>query len=158
MRVLAPDDAADLIQLAPEAQRAQLLDMLDTATRQEVTALLAYKEDQAGGLMSPRFARLRPEMTVDEAIGYLRRQAAKLETMYYAYAVDSEQHLLGVVSFRDLFSADRTKTVRDAMRTRFVTATEEMDQEALARLFSRASSPRHSGSGWARPYARNRDD
>ena len=135
-RVLAPDDAADLIQLAPEAQRAQLLDMLDTATRQEVTALLAYKEDQAGGLMSPRFARLRPEMTVDEAIGYLRRQAAKLETMYYAYAVDSEQHLLGVVSFRDLFSADRTKTVRDAMRTRFVTATEEMDQEALARLFS----------------------
>ena len=110
--------------------------MLDTATRQEVTALLAYKEGQAGGLMSPRFARLRPEMTVDEAIGYLRRQAAKLETMYYAYAVDSEQHLLGVVSFRDLFSADRTKTVRDAMRTRFVTATEEMDQEALARLFS----------------------
>lgn len=136
MRLLAPDDAADLIQLAPKTERDHLLDQLDSATRQEVTALLAYKEDQAGGLMSPRFARLRPEMTVDEAIGYLRRQATHLETMYYAYAVDAEQHLLGVVSFRDLFSADRAKTVRDIMRTRFVAATEEMDQEEVARLFS----------------------
>ena len=136
MRLLPPDDAADLVQLASETHRAQLLDLLDTATRQEVTALLAYEEDQAGGLMSPRFARLRPEMTVDEVIGYLRRQAAQLETMYYAYAVDSEQRLLGVVSFRDLFSADREKTIRDVMRTRFVAATEDMDQEAVARLFA----------------------
>jgi magnesium transporter len=136
MRLLAPDDAADLIQLAPEEQRPHLLELLDDTTRREVTALLAYKEDQAGGLMSPRFARLRPDMTVDEAIGYLRRQAAHLETMYYAYAVDSEQRLLGVVSFRDLFSADREKTVRDVMRTRFTAATEDMDQEVVARLFS----------------------
>jgi magnesium transporter len=136
MRLLAPDDAADLVQLASGTQREHLLDHLDTATRQEVTALLAYKEDQAGGLMSPRFARLRPEMTVDEAIAYLRRQASQLETMYYAYAVDPEQHLLGVVSFRDLFSADREKRVRDVMRTRYVAATADMDQEAVARLFA----------------------
>jgi magnesium transporter len=136
MRLLAPDDAADVIQLAPESDRAELLDMLDPATRQEVTALLAYKEDQAGGLMSPRFARIRPEMTVDEAISYLRRQAAHLETMYYAYALDPEQHLRGVVSFRDLFSADRAKKVQDVMRTRFIAATDNMDQEDVARLFS----------------------
>jgi len=136
LRLLAPDDAADLVQLAPEDMRPHLLEMLDAATRQEVTALLAYKEDQAGGLMSPRFARLRPEMTVDEAIGYLRKQAAQLETMYYAYAVDAEQRLLGVISFRDLFSADREKRIRDVMRTRFVAATADMDQEAVARLFA----------------------
>src|ERR1700730_3349145 len=120
MRLLPPVDAADLVQNAPQDQRTQLLELLDDTTRREVMALLAYKEDQAGGLMSPRFARLRPDMTVDEAISYLRRQAAQLETMYYAYAVDSDQRLLGVVSFRDLFSADRAKTVRDVMRTRFV--------------------------------------
>ena len=50
-----------------------MLALLDETTRNEVTALLAFKEDEAGGLMSPRFARLRPEMTVDEAISYLRR-------------------------------------------------------------------------------------
>jgi magnesium transporter len=136
MRLLAPDDAADVLQVAQPNQRDGLLVMLDDATRNEVMALLAYQEDQAGGLMSPRFARLRPEMTVDEAISYLRRQATQLETMYYAYALDNAQHLLGVVSFRDLFSADRTKTVRDAMRTRFISVTDDMDQEAVAREFA----------------------
>ena len=136
MRLLPPDDAVDLIQAAPESRRALLFDLLDEVTHREVSALLAYKQDQAGGLMSPRFARLRPDMTIDEAIGYLRHQSAQLETIYYSYAVDQEQHLLGVVSFRDLFSADREKTVRDVMRTKFVSASEEMDQEAVARLFA----------------------
>ena len=75
MRLLPPDDAADLIQHVPEAERDGLLSLLDDTTRNEVTALLAYAEDEAGGLMNPRYARLRPEMTVDEAISYLRRQA-----------------------------------------------------------------------------------
>jgi magnesium transporter len=134
LRLLAPDDAADLLQLAPQQDRSALLDQLDDLTKREVTALLAYKEDAAGGLMSPRFARLRPEMTIDEAISYLRRQAPQLETIYYAYALDEAQHLLGVVSFRDLFSADRNRLVREAMRTEFVAATEDMDQEAVAKL------------------------
>lgn len=136
LRLLAPDDAADLLQLATEDRRQTLLSQLDEMARREVTALLAYKEDEAGGLMSPRFARLRPEMTIDEAISYLRRQAAQVETIYYAYALDDGQHLLGVVSFRDLFSADRMKTVRDVMRLQVVTVTAETDQEALAKLFA----------------------
>jgi magnesium transporter len=136
LRLLAPDDAADVVQLAPSEQKSALLANLDDATRQEVSALLAYKEDEAGGLMSPRFARLRPDITVDEAISYLRRQAGQLETMYYAYALESDQRLVGVVSLRDLFSADRTKLVRDVMRTHFVSVTEEMDQEEVAKRFS----------------------
>jgi magnesium transporter len=136
MRLLAPDDAADAIQEASEEDRPALLDLLDDTSRREVAALLAYKEDAAGGLMSPRFARLRPEMTVDQAIAYLRRQAPEIETIYYAYVLDHEQRLLGVVSFRDLFAAQREKTVREVMRTDFVAATEDMDQEAVARLFA----------------------
>ena len=75
MRLLPPDDAADVIQEAPDEEREGLLALLDDQTRREVTALLAYAEDRAGGLMNPRYARLRPDMTVDEAISYLRRQA-----------------------------------------------------------------------------------
>lgn len=136
LRLLAPDDAADLVQIASQDRRTKLLGQLDETARREVSALLAYKEDEAGGLMSPRFARLRTEMTIDEAISYLRRQAAQVETIYYAYALDDGQHLLGVVSFRDLFSADKSKTVREVMRVQMVTATEETDQEALAKLFA----------------------
>src|SRR5262245_21804483 len=93
IRLLPPDDATDLIQEAPEEERPRLLSRLDDYTRREVGALLAYKEDEAGGVMSPRFARLRPEMTIDEAISYLRKQAQQVETIHYAYVVDPEQRL-----------------------------------------------------------------
>jgi magnesium transporter len=136
MRLLPLDDAADVIQAAPEEERDGLLALLDESSHKEVAALLAYAEDDAGGLMNPHYARLRPEMSVDEAITYLRRQAReRLETIYYVYVLDPEQRLLGVVSFRELFFAPPTKTVRDIMHTDVVTAHEEMDQEALSRLF-----------------------
>ncbi len=136
MRLLPPDDAADVIQAAPPEERDGLLGMLDDQTRREVTALLAYAEDRAGGLMNPRFARLRPDMTVDEAISYLRRQARDvLESIYYGYVIDDEQRLLGVVSFRELFAADAGKRVREVMRTNVIAVREDQDQEAVSRLF-----------------------
>lgn len=137
MRILPPDDAADVVQQAPPEHRRALLDLLDAPTRNEVNALLAYAEDRAGGLMSPRYARVRPDMTVDEAITYLRQQArANVETIYVAYVLDDEQRLLGVVSFRDLFAADPKVCVRDVMRTDFVRTTDQEDQEAVSRLFA----------------------
>jgi magnesium transporter len=136
MRLLPLDDAADVIQAAPDEERQSLLALLDDSAHREVSALLAYAEDEAGGLMNPDYARLRPEMSVDEAITYLRRQAReRLETIYYVYVLDPAQRLLGVVTFRELFSAPPTKTVRDIMHTDVVTAHVDMDQEALSRLF-----------------------
>jgi len=137
MRLLEPDDVADVIQEAGEDNKQALLGLLDAPTRKEVLALLAYAEDEAGGLMSTRFARLRPQMTADEALSYLRRQArAALETIYVAYVVDAEQRLLGVVSFRDLFAADPKKLVSDIMTTEVVRVSDEMDQETVSRVFA----------------------
>jgi magnesium transporter len=87
--------------------------------------------------MSTRYARLRPNMTADEAISYLRRQAQdKIETIYYAYVLDHDQHLLGVVSFRDLFASDPRKIVAEIMETDVVRVSDEMDQETVSRIFA----------------------
>jgi magnesium transporter len=138
IRSLAPDEAADVIQESPAEEREALIQLLDEATRREVKGLLDYAEDQAGGLMNPRYARLRPEMSVDEAISYLRRDARdRKETAYYAYVVDPEERLLGVVTFRDLFTASRDKLVKEILRADVITALEDLDQEALGRLFTR---------------------
>ena len=142
MRLLEPDDAADVIQEAPEDRRSELMQLLDEPTRKEVQALLAYKEDEAGGLMNTRYARLRSTMTADEAIAYLRRQAkTTLETIYYAYVLDGEQKLLGVVSLRDLLSANPRKPVAEIMETDLVRANDEMDQEQLSRVFKEQDLP-----------------
>jgi magnesium transporter len=139
IRLLAPDDAADLLQEEEEPEsRAELMSLLDPATRREVTALLAYEEDDAGGLMSPRYARLRPDMTVDEAIGYLRMQARQnIETINYAYVLDSQQHLLGVMSLRGLLTAPGDRKVSEVMNTDLVNVSEDTDQENIGQLLAR---------------------
>ncbi|MBL8863158.1 MAG: magnesium transporter [Planctomycetes bacterium] len=137
LRALPPDDLADVLQAAPDEERGRLLDHLDEATRRETNVLLAYSEDEAGGLMNPRYARLRPDMTVDEAIGYLRRQTReRVESIYYAYVLDQESRLQGVVSFRQLMMARGDARVRDVMVSDLVTVPDEMDQEAVGRLFA----------------------
>jgi magnesium transporter len=137
LRLLPMDDAADLIQEAGPGHREELLQLLDEPTRKEVHALLAYAEDDAGGLMNPRYARVRPEMSADEALTYLRRQASEQTvSLPYAYVLDHDQHLEGVVSYRELFLARPEQRVQDVMRTDLVTAPEWMDQEELSRLFA----------------------
>ncbi len=137
LRLLAPDDAADLIQQFRHDERAQMLALLDIATMREVVALLAYAEDDAGGLMNPRFLRLRPDVSVDVAIRYTRAQSkAKIETIHYVYVLDQEQRLVGALSFRDLFLAPPEKLVSEVMVTDLVSLPEDMDQEEVGRKFA----------------------
>jgi magnesium transporter len=137
IRLLPPDDVADLVQEAPARERELLLNLLDGPTRKEVNALMAYAEDDAGGLMNPRYARVRPDMTADEAISYLRKQTRQqLENIYYTYVLDEQQHLLGVVSFRELFNSQSDRRVRDIMRTDVVTVRDDQNQESVSRLFA----------------------
>lgn len=139
VRLLAPDDVADLIQELGLESKDDILNLLDPQTRREVAVLLAYAEDDAGGLMSPRFIRLRENMNVDEAISYIRIQSrTQVETIYYAYVLNLDQVLLGVVSFRELFTAAGNQKVKDIMHTDIVTIPTSLDQEQAARIFSQS--------------------
>ena len=135
MRLLAPDDAADVIQSVNQEERAALMAMHDAPTAHEVSALLAYAEDEAGGLMSPRFARVRPDMRVDEAIRYLRKQAGRVEAIHYVYVLEADQRLAGVISFRELFQHPDDTLILEAMQTEVISVPPDLDQEALARLY-----------------------
>jgi magnesium transporter len=137
IRMLGPDDVADIIQDLGSQSKEEILSLLDPQTRREVTALLAYAEDNAGGLMSSRFVRLRPDMSVDEAISYLRIQSkTQVETIYYAYVIDTDQTLVGVISFRELFSAAPHKKIRDIMKTDIIKIPVSLDQEQIAKIFA----------------------
>lgn len=137
VRLLALDDAADFIQKFETENRQEVLMLLDEVSRQEVMGLMAYAEDEAGGVMNPRYFRLRPEMSVEEAIRYLRAQArTPVETIYYAYVLDYDQKLQGVVSFRELLLARPDKRVKEIMKDDLVSVPEEMDREQVSALFS----------------------
>ncbi len=138
LRLLAPDDAADLIQEFDADKREDMLNLLDPQTKREVSVLLAYAEDKAGGLMNSRFIRLRPNMNVDEAISYIRIQAkTQVETVYYSYVLDPDQKLMGVISFRDLFAATPNRKVTEIMHTDIIKIPVDLDQEHIGQIFSK---------------------
>ena len=137
MRLLSPDEALDVIQEVSEQERTGLLSLLDDKTQREVKGLIGYAEEQSRSLIKPGYVRLRPDMSVDEAVSFLRRDARdRAQTVYYAYVTDSEERLLGTVTFRDLLIAPGDKNVQDVMRTEVITAPEHLDREALRQLFT----------------------
>jgi NitT/TauT family transport system ATP-binding protein len=138
MRLLGSDEALDVIQETPSGEREGLASLLDDKTRREVKGLLHYAEELAGKQINPRYVRLRPDMTVDEAVSFLRRDARdRAQTIYYAYVTDAEERLLGTVTFRDLLITPGDKSVREVMRADMITAPENSSQETLSRLFTR---------------------
>lgn len=140
LRYLDPDDLADVVsEVEDDEQRESLLALLDTRARTEVRALLAYAEDDAGGLMNPRFARIRPQMTTEEAIRYLRKQSQSRIALDALYVLDADQRLVGEVGLDKLFAARPDELVVDLADVDVVTAPEDMDQEEVGALFARYS-------------------
>ena len=135
MRLLAPDALADLLQNAPSKERLQLFGLLDENSVSEVRALLAYAEDEAGGLMNPRFLQVAPEMSVGDAIDHVRRQTSTIECIYYVYVLEQDRQLLGVLSLRNLLSTGSARLIGEIMRSDVVSVPETLDQEAVARLW-----------------------
>ena len=136
---LDPDDLADLLQEAREEDPElfqELFALLEPETRELVERLLAYEEDEAGGLMTPEYVAVRAGMTVEEVLEFLRRAAPDAETIYYIYVVDDAGRLIGVLSLRDLIVADPTTRVKEIMNENVVFVTTETDQEEVARLMA----------------------
>jgi len=87
--------------------------------------------------MHSGYVRVSQDISVDEAIAEIRQQAGQVEMIYYAYVLDESRHLLGVVSFRELMSADRSKRVREVMHGDYVFVGEDTDQETVAQLLAK---------------------
>ncbi len=132
-----PDDAVDLLEELPEEMVRDILSRLEKREAKELSELLTYPPDTAGGLMSPEVLALPKDMTCQEAIDFLRRAAEEAETVYYAYVVDEDRKLIGVLSLRDLVFAKPDAPIQTVMRTDVLTVPVDMDVEEVARLFDR---------------------
>ncbi len=132
---MEPDDLADLIQSVSADVRESLWNNLTKDSRREIEFLLRYDEDDAAGIMTPRYGALRAEITVNQAISFVRRDMTdKLETIYYLYVVDGFKRLIGVISLRELLSADNNEKVGDLMERNVIYVKADTDQEEAARV------------------------
>ena len=136
---LPPDDRVDLLQEVDPDVVEELLPLVPAEERRDILRLRAYPEDTAGAVMTTEFAHLSESLTVREALEELGRQAAHLETIYYIYIVDDENHLRGLVSARQLVAAmGHSETlIGELMERDMVTALVTDDQEDVANTVAR---------------------
>jgi magnesium transporter len=131
---MEPDDLVDLIQsLSPEL-RSAVWDKLSDETRQETTFLLRFDEDDAAGLMTPRYAAILGDKTVAQALHFIRSSMDTLETIYYIYVVDKLKRLSGVVSLKDILRARDKDKIEDIMIKKVIYVQDDTDQEESARV------------------------
>ncbi len=110
------------------------LPLVPTEERRDILRLRAYPEGTAGAVMTTEVAKLSETLTVRAALEELGRQAEDLETIYYIYLVDAEDHLRGVVGARQLvMHLGKPETrLSDLMERNLVTVEATDDQELVA--------------------------
>lgn len=105
---MGPDEAADLLADLPDGTSKALLGLMEKEEALDLQTLLKYPEDTAGGIMTTEFAHVPDNITIQEAIDYLRqsKDAREDEVMYYVHIIDNQGRLKGIVTLRDLVIAD----------------------------------------------------
>jgi magnesium transporter len=129
---MEPDEAADLLAELPRERSRGLLALMEREESEDVRKLLSYPEESAGGIMTTEYACVPPEITAEEAIRYLRQNAADAETLFYVYVTDPQEHLMGVFSLKELVFAEPTAPVEDFMisHVKSVHLTDEQNEVA----------------------------
>jgi CBS domain-containing protein len=134
---MEPDEAADLLGDLPKERKEDLLALMEKDDADDVRKLLAYPEESAGGIMTTEYASIPPDLTAAEAIQVLRGMADEVETMFYVYVVDKEEHLIGTFSLNNLIFAPPGQKVSDFMTDRIITVNLTDDQETVAQTVSK---------------------
>ena len=131
---MAPDDLVDLMQNTSSDVRRSVWQNLSEETKRETLFLLRFDEDDAAGIMTPRFLAIQREATVERTVKFIRTSAENVETIYYIYVVDPLQRLSGVLSLRNLLTSPDEAFVSDLMKEEVIEVEEDMDQEEVARI------------------------
>ncbi len=131
------DDVAEIFTKDVPERQEELLGEMEPADAAEVRTLLQYPPTSAGRLMTEKFVRLTPEMTVGQARIAVREADDEVETITDIYAVDSQGVLVGVLSLRELIVAKSDRLIGDVMNSPVISVTAETDREEVARLVAR---------------------
>lgn len=134
---MSPSDAADLLADLPEERAEEILEGMEQQRAEDLRELLVHPEETAGGLMTTAYLSLTPEITVETAIARLKAEAPHLDIMDYIYVVDEEEGLQGVVSIRDLLTAQSHQPLSEIQFPRVVSVRLDEDQKEVVETFAK---------------------
>ena len=130
------DDTVDLLEDLPANVVTRILENIDSEKRKEINVLLNYPEDSAGTIMTTEYVDLRAGMTVKEAMFHIKQVGIHKETIYTCYVLE-QRRLKGIVTAKDLMTADDDTRITDLMETEIISVHTHDDKEEVGKLFSK---------------------
>ena len=131
------DDMIDLLEEMPAEIVSDVLQNTAPEQRKLINQFLAYPPHSAGALMTIEFVELSPEWTVREGIEHVREVGLTKETIYTCYVINKTKKLLGILSLRELVTANLDLKIEDIMDEDVITVNTHDDQEDVADTLKR---------------------
>ncbi len=130
-------EAADLLADLPRDKAEGILNEMEQDIAEDVKELLAHPEREAGGMMTTSYLSFRPYVTVGEAMEVMRRLAEDIDMVYYIYITDEQEHLLGVITLRDLILSSPEIKLEEIMDERVISVKLDDQDDTIAEHFAK---------------------
>jgi magnesium transporter len=134
---LDTDDVADILQQLPEQVTQEVLSSMDRQDRARIESILEYPEDSAGGLMNTDTVTIRPDITLEATLRYLRRHKSLPDMTDNLLVVNRQNEFIGVLPISKLLVSDPQQTVREVMNTDSKVIHADQHETEVAKLFER---------------------
>jgi len=105
--------------------------------RQRVESVLTYNEDTAGGLMDTEVITVRPDISVDVVLRYLRRFEELPDITDNLFVVSRNDTFLGTLPLSKMLTSSPSTTVREVMNTEVEAIHVNLTDSDVAQLFQR---------------------
>ncbi|MGH1431222.1 MAG: magnesium transporter [Neptuniibacter sp.] len=132
---LESDDMVDVLQQLPNRVMKETLKIMDKQNLRRVEKLLSYPEDTAGGLMNTDTTTVRPDITIETALRYMRRHDEIPEMTDSLIVVSRKDSFIGLLPLTKLLVSDPTITIREIMITDIEPINASMPDDQVALLF-----------------------
>ena len=129
------DDLADLLDELPDTVVKQALKGMDYQYRTRLEGVMNYNEDTAGGLMNTDTITIRPDVTLDVVLKYLRLKKEIPQNTDNIIVVDRYNHYLGTLSVATLLCADPENTVSESMNNDYISISADSLANEVVNIF-----------------------
>ncbi len=131
------DDLAEVLRTLPDSVYQEVIGSMDSQDRARVEAALSYEEDTAGGIMNTDTITIRPNVTVDVVLRYLRLKGDLPETTDSFYVVDREDRFVGAITLTTIVTSKPETVVSTLINRDIEAVSPELGETDVAQLFER---------------------
>ncbi len=131
------DDLADFVEELPSNLVSKVLQQTSPDDRKAINALLNYKEDTAGSIMTTEYVSIKQGLDAQSALAQIRKVGKEAETIVTTFVIDSSRKLIGALSLEDLVFAESDTKVDSIMDDSCISVIADTDQEEVASVMKK---------------------